>query len=92
MVANVINPPQVSANGAPSLLIGMSDCSNPSFAFRKIVEPRFDGIGLYTGIPINFPSMISEDIIIPIMKAIEKSINTEIKQRIDQSGTSNSPK
>ena len=53
-----MQPPKVDAKGTKTKLSEFTISNLHHFAFNKIVEPRFDGIGLYTGQPTNFPDFI----------------------------------
>ena len=70
IIPNILNPPRVSPIGSPSFKM---DCgSEVPLLFQKIVEPRFDGIGMKTGIPVNKPDFISESHFLGIMHATDK--------------------
>lgn len=71
MAPVLLQPPLVDSKRTPT---GLTDCTVSKlhhFAFNKIVEPRFDGMGQYTGQPINFPDFVSEHHMIGIMRATE---------------------
>ena len=64
----VMNPPQIKDTRAYSLMHGAVG-RYPSWAFLKIVEPRFNGTGTLTGVPVNFPDMISEQHMIGVLRS-----------------------
>lgn len=67
----VLQPPLIDAKRTPTGLTDYTVSRLHHFAFNKIVEPRFDGMGMYTGQPTNFPDFVSEHHIIGIMRATE---------------------
>lgn len=84
----VMNPPQIKNTRAYSKLIGNTG-AYPSWAFRKIVEPRYDGIGFHTGFPVNFPDMISEQHFIGVLRSTEDILAPDNQFIIQETGTSN---
>ncbi len=70
-----LQPPSLDAARTPTKLATTTVSSVHYFAFNKIVEPRYDGIGKYTGEPVNFPDFISEHHFIGLMRASEIGLN-----------------
>ena len=57
MQVGVVNPPLLSATKGYSNQLGRISKYN-MWAFRKIVEPRYDELGRRTGVPVNFPELV----------------------------------
>jgi len=70
LTKGALNPPKLSNTNAYSAQLGRVNKYN-HWAFRKIVEPRYDKIGLITGIPENYPDLVQEHHIISVMRSIE---------------------
>ena len=89
-VAGVLNPPQLSDNKAPSLRSG-SAMVYPHWAYKKIVEPRYDGVGIHTGQPVNSPTFISENHVLALMRLVDRmlapSYQAMIKAKSNTTGT-----
>lgn len=77
-----LQPPMIDAKGTKTMLSDYTISNLHHFAFNKIVEPRFDGIGIYTGQPVNFPDFISEQHMIGIMRATEKILEPKYEAMI----------
>jgi hypothetical protein len=92
MATTLLQPPKIDAKGTNTKLIEYTVTDLHHFAFNKIVEPRFDGIGLYTGQPVNFPDFISEHHFIGIMKATEKILAPRYEAMINSTTTSTTSK
>lgn len=71
MASTKLQPPKIDAKGTSTRLVDYTISKVHHFAFNKIVEPRFDGIGKYTGQPVNFPDFISEHHLLGIIRATE---------------------
>ena len=83
-----LQPSAIDAFGTKTMLADYTISSLHHFAFNKIVEPRFDGIGQYTGQPVNFPDFVSEHHLIGVMRATESILAPKYKAMIK--GTSGS--
>ncbi len=51
----------------------------PEFAFEKILEPRFDGIGQFTGVVTNKPDLLKEGHFISLMRCVDYYKNPKYK-------------
>jgi hypothetical protein len=88
----LLQPPRIDAKGTSTSLVKYTITDLHHFAFNKIVEPRFDGIGLYTGQPVNFPDFISEHHFIGIMRATERILAPRYDAIINSTTTSTTTK
>ena len=79
----LLQPPKIDMKGTKTKLSEFTISNLHHFAFNKIVEPRFDGIGQYTGQPVNFPDFISEHHLIGIMRATEKILQPQYEAMIN---------
>lgn len=70
MQVGVVNPPLLSATKGYSNQLGRISKYN-MWAFRKIVEPRYDELGIRTGVPVNFPELVQEHHMISILRSVE---------------------
>ena len=70
MQVGVVNPPLLSATKCYSNQLGRISKYN-MWAFRKIVEPRYDELGRRTGVPVNFPELVQEHHMISILRSVE---------------------
>ena len=87
----VLNPPIVQNNGAYSSQHGKVSKYN-HWAFRKIVEPRYDSVGMMTGVPLNFPDIVQEHHMIGIMRSIEPMLKNSPEAMLQVYTTSPSVK
>lgn len=88
MASSFVQPPKMDARRTTTNFTEYTTTVLPRFAFDKIVEPRFDGIGQYTGQPVNFPHFISEHHMISIMRATERLLAPKYMGSIKGSGNS----
>lgn len=87
----VLNPPIVSNKNAYSAQFGKVSKYN-HWAFPKIVEPRYDMVGLMTGIPVNFPDLVQEHHMIAVMRSIEPMLKNSPEAMLQVYTTSPSVK
>ena len=83
-----VQPPKIDAKRTPTNFTKYTIMELPRFAFDKIVEPRFTGIGQLTGQPTNFPHFISEHHMITIMRATERVLAPKFMAGIVGKGNS----
>lgn len=66
----IVNPPIIDKSGIFSQQ-SIVQQTYPTWNFEKIVEPRFEGVAVYTGVPSNKPDFISEVDMIGILRSVD---------------------
>lgn len=86
---SLLQAPRIDSKRTPSNLKDYTISNLHHFAFNKIVEPRYTGMGLYTGQPTNFPDFVSEHHLIGIMRATEICLQPRYSAMINSNGGTN---